>query len=306
MISDGQGLQGYGPASTRRLVTPQPLPYDGSSSPSGMDTNPSMAVGDHLRPIKSPRVTVQRAQVEVVNCLEVANSLALVQNTAMTVRSPDKEALRSEVAQLKNQVEYTQIYANHCNDEQRKSLIEESQRALIYQNEECARISEHYEQEAREIARQEAAAAANQTENALQAQYCLSLNQAEGDLSQHRLEERSVISQYCNALRHSEEEISEMSSALQQQQDGLTAAYSDKARFEEQAWTHMQQMHLAHTNTEEKARLEVKVVNEEQAKCQALLRQANLTVSNSSTSNQNYAEELYKAQLGVTQLHSEL
>ena len=138
-----------------------------------------------------------------IDGLDVANTVALVPTTAVTARSPQKETLRSEVAYLQNQIEQIQTYAQHYNDEQRKRLIEEAQKALASQREGFMRTSERYEQEARDVALLESARATNQAENQLHEKFRQRLAKAEGSLSQHRQEEMAVVSRYTHALRHS-------------------------------------------------------------------------------------------------------
>ena len=139
MIQDGPGQQqGYGPSSTGRPVAIQPY---GSPPAVGVDTLPPHAMGDHSRPQTPPSVIVQRTQMHV-------------SGLDLTSRSPEREALRSEVAYLHNQIEQTRIYAQMYNDEQKRRLLEEAQSALASQREGFLRTSERYEQEARDVARQ--------------------------------------------------------------------------------------------------------------------------------------------------------
>ena len=270
------------------------------------DTNPPPALGDH-QPISPPRVTVQHTQMQIEG-FDIANTMALVPNTAVAAGSPTKENLRSEVAYLQNQIEQTRNYAQLYTDEQKKRLVEEAEGALASQRAEFLSVTERYEQEARDIARHESATATNQTATTLQAMFQQRLVQAEGDLSQQRQEEMAVVSRFSHALQNSEEEVRRMNNEMQQRQEGLTAAHSENvARIEENALrSHYVQLRSVQIRTEEKARQETEAVTDEMARAKAILRQAIGTEASSSSLSQNLAQELFQSQHGVTQLHNEL
>ena len=105
MMQEGHGQSaGYGPARAGRPV--EMVPYDHS------------AMGDHTHQQNVPSVTVQQTQMQIAG-LDLANAMTMIPNSSVAAGSPTKEALRSEVACLLNQIDQVKIYAQTYNDEQK-------------------------------------------------------------------------------------------------------------------------------------------------------------------------------------------
>ena len=83
----GQFYTGYGPTSSGRPVAM--VPY-GSNPPMEVDTNPPLAMGDHQLQPQISSVTVQQTQMRIAG-YDLPNAVAMVPNTTMAVRSPEKE-----------------------------------------------------------------------------------------------------------------------------------------------------------------------------------------------------------------------
>ena len=215
----------------------------------------------------------------------------------MLVGSPEKESLRNEVACLQNQIEQTRVYAQCYNDEQKQHLIEEAQHALAFQREYFRRISERYEQEARDIERQESAAAANRAETSLQTEFQLRMLQAEGDLCKQRQEEMSIVSYYNYASENTEAEIHQIKADTQQHQNGLTATHSETIeRVVDEYQTHDQQLHDVHMLTQETTRHEIEIAADEKSKTEAMVRQTQQNAIINSSICQNLTNELSENQ----------
>ena len=162
-------MEGYGPVSSGR---PAALMPDGfqpmeivpslSSSQNAMGDHQHQvtAMGDHQPQIPGPHVTLQQIQVQIAG-LPVPDAMALVpaQVHAAAAESPEKAALRSEVAYLQNLIQQQQTYAETVWNEQREHLTKEAEAALLSQREGFITTSSRYETEARDVAAVESAQA---------------------------------------------------------------------------------------------------------------------------------------------------
>ena len=232
----------------------------------------AQAMGDHQPQIAGPQVTLQQTQVQIAG-LPVPDAMALVpaQVHAVASESPEKAALRSEVAYLQNLIQQQQSYAETVWTEQRTTLSQEAEAALQSQREGFMNASAKYESEARDVAAVESAQAVNKAESSLHASFRHRMLKAEGDLSRYEQNEANIIAQHVKALQESQNEIQAMNATLQQSQMGLAVAHDANAN----AAAEYQQLKAIQLEAEQRANEKSSAAASEMARAEKLLASLN-------------------------------